>query len=78
LFQPRPLRRAVGVLLGVSFAFNSLTSRSIVGDATADSLLSMGCVTIGTALVGVMIWFIVVDKARNGLNTESAARTAAA
>jgi hypothetical protein len=55
----------VGVVLGVSFALNSLTSRTVVGDAASDVLLSMGCVTIGTALVGVMIWLIVVDGTRS-------------
>jgi hypothetical protein len=64
LLRPRPLRPMVGVLLGVSFALNSLTSRTIVGDTASDGLLSMGCVTIGTALVGVMIWLIVIDGTR--------------
>jgi len=64
LCQRGHLRRSVGVLLGVSFALNSLTSRTIVGDTASDVLLSMGCVTIGTALVGVMIWLIVIDGTR--------------
>lgn len=76
LFQPRPLRRAVGALLALSFALNSLTSRSIVGDTLSDSLLSMGCVTIGTGLIGVMIWLIVVDKTRGAPGRTPAPATA--
>jgi hypothetical protein len=74
LCQRRHLRRSVGVVLGVSFALNSLTSRTIVGDAASDVWLSMGCVTIGTALVGVMIWLIVVDGTRSLPEGGSASR----
>ena len=44
-----------GLLLGASFALNSLTSRTLIGDDRSTVLLSMGCVTVGTLLLGVLL-----------------------
>ncbi len=52
-----------GLLLGASFALNSLTSRSLIGTGRSTVLLSMGCVTAGTLLLGVLLGMVAREVA---------------
>lgn len=57
------LGRIVGWLFIISFVFNSLTSRGIVGSALSSVLLSIGCVTIGTLLIFIDLGLIAFEGA---------------
>lgn len=51
----------LGALLLLSFAFNSLTSKGIIGRQLSTLLLLMGCITIGTLLILFMLGRIVFE-----------------
>lgn len=47
------------IILGASFALNTLTSKDLIGRKMGEVLLSCGCVVIGTMLLLVLIAYIV-------------------
>ncbi len=59
--QPR-LRRSGGILLGASFALNTLTSRGIIGDRLSNLALSAGCVALGTLTLLFFVGYIILDR----------------
>ena len=61
LMEREDRRGLLGPLLLVSFIFNSLTSKDLIGRRLSTFLLSMGCITIGTLLLFVMIGLIVFE-----------------
>lgn len=59
--EPR-LRRVGGILLGASFALNTLTSRGIIGDRLSTLALSAGCVAIGTLILLFFMGYVILDR----------------
>ena len=53
--------RILAFILCLSFALNSLTSRSILRNPMAILMLNMGCVTIGTLLIFFML-FVILNR----------------
>ncbi|MBI3804623.1 MAG: DUF2029 domain-containing protein [Nitrospirae bacterium] len=55
--------RVLGALLALSFILNSLTSKDLIGRTVANFFLLIGCITLGTLLLLILISFIVVEMA---------------
>ncbi|TAK06656.1 MAG: DUF2029 domain-containing protein [Candidatus Manganitrophaceae bacterium] len=52
-------------LLLLSFIFNSLTSKGIIGRRLSTALLLMGCITIGTLLILLIVALIAIEMTRS-------------
>lgn len=59
LIKNRQLWKATIPLLAGSFVLNSLTAKSLIGRELSNSLLAMGCVTLGTLLLLAVIAILV-------------------
>jgi glycosyl transferase family 87 len=62
LIKRREAWRAVVPLLCASFALNTLTSRLFLGKDLADTMLSLGCITLGTLLLLAVVAVIALQS----------------
>jgi len=67
------LKTPIGFILMASFAFNSLTSRGIIGDRLSTILLLSGCVTIGTLLILAVLGLVIFELRRDRLGAVDSA-----
>ena len=71
LMKQGSFRNVVGVLLAVSFALNSLTSQDIIGKKASLAMAYMGCITIGTTLLLIMLGIIIFAEVRGSMTKGS-------
>jgi len=70
LLTHRDAWRAIVPLLIASFAFNTLTAKAIIGRELSTRMLFLGCITIGTLLLVVLVGLIVFRSSLKDKNTD--------